>query len=262
MLALIVVTSSFFILFVLIFFTFVNVLKFVEINSTEQRLGFNAEFSQYSIQIIGIILPVIGTWVGTVLAFYFARENFEAAEQAFLRSGKPSRRLVGDFMVPIDMLARFDNFDEQKEESTTIKTIRDIIKSKTIPRAIFLDKEGRVLYILHGDTVDRAIASKLKYRKNDKENEINENTTLKVFLDEIDFDLETTGIQKFREIAKLFRSVSRNGTLLECKKMFDSDPLLQNILVTDTGEKDKEKPLGLITRESLGEAAEDLSETT
>ena len=30
------------------------------------------------------VLPVLGTWVGTVLAFYFARENLEAATSSTL----------------------------------------------------------------------------------------------------------------------------------------------------------------------------------
>src|SRR5215208_905627 len=31
------------------------------------------------------VLPLLGTWVGTVLAFYFARENFQAATESTLR---------------------------------------------------------------------------------------------------------------------------------------------------------------------------------
>src|SRR5438094_8197992 len=32
--------------------------------------------------VLGVLLPVIGAWVGTVLAFYFGRENFEAASKS------------------------------------------------------------------------------------------------------------------------------------------------------------------------------------
>jgi hypothetical protein len=31
------------------------------------------------------VLPLLGTWVGTVLAFYFARENLAAATESTLR---------------------------------------------------------------------------------------------------------------------------------------------------------------------------------
>src|SRR5438094_10043990 len=30
-------------------------------------------------QVLSTVLPVIGTWVGTILAFYFGKENFETA---------------------------------------------------------------------------------------------------------------------------------------------------------------------------------------
>src|SRR5271169_5649077 len=34
------------------------------------------------IQILSTVLPVIGTWVGTVLAFYFSKQNLEAATRS------------------------------------------------------------------------------------------------------------------------------------------------------------------------------------
>ncbi len=38
-----------------------------------------------AITIVNIVLPVITSWVGTILAFYFGRENFEAANQQVLQ---------------------------------------------------------------------------------------------------------------------------------------------------------------------------------
>ena len=40
----------------------------------------NESFGQVK-DILGMLLPVLGTWVGTVLAFYFSKENFIAAAQ-------------------------------------------------------------------------------------------------------------------------------------------------------------------------------------
>src|SRR5262245_15336751 len=42
----------------------------------------NDEFVKNWKDITGILLPVIGTWIGTVLAFYFTKENFEAANRS------------------------------------------------------------------------------------------------------------------------------------------------------------------------------------
>ena len=34
-----------------------------------------------TLTIFNIVLPVFASWVGTILAFYFGRENFESANQ-------------------------------------------------------------------------------------------------------------------------------------------------------------------------------------
>src|SRR5205807_7605252 len=48
------------------------------------------------------VLPLLGTWVGTVLAFYFARENLQDATESTLRlteRGDP-RTPVQQAMIP------------------------------------------------------------------------------------------------------------------------------------------------------------------
>src|SRR5258705_11868852 len=33
-------------------------------------------------ELLNILLPLVGTWMGTILAFYFSRDNFEAANNS------------------------------------------------------------------------------------------------------------------------------------------------------------------------------------
>lgn len=52
------------------------------------------------------ILPLLGTWVGTVLAFYFAKDNFQAASDATRETLKQANVLrddsrVSDLMTPL-----------------------------------------------------------------------------------------------------------------------------------------------------------------
>jgi len=42
----------------------------------------NSGEKQISMQVLTTVLPLIGTWVGTVMAYYFSRENFEAASRS------------------------------------------------------------------------------------------------------------------------------------------------------------------------------------
>ena len=36
----------------------------------------------YAKEILGILLPVASAWMGTIIAYYFSRENFEAATRS------------------------------------------------------------------------------------------------------------------------------------------------------------------------------------
>ena len=42
-------------------------------------------FPNASRMVFNALLPLLGTWVGTVLAYYFSRKNFEAASQSVER---------------------------------------------------------------------------------------------------------------------------------------------------------------------------------
>jgi len=57
------------------------------------------------------VLPLVGTWVGTVLAFYFAKENFEAASRATKEilgiDEKLKSILVSTVMIPISKIDAF-----------------------------------------------------------------------------------------------------------------------------------------------------------
>src|SRR5438093_971982 len=43
------------------------------------------------------VLPLFGTWVGTVLAFYFARENLQSATESVQSAAETTLRLTGRF---------------------------------------------------------------------------------------------------------------------------------------------------------------------
>jgi hypothetical protein len=163
-----------------------------------------------------------------------------AAQDAFVGTGAQNRLLVSNFMLPIGSFASFDNI-EDKEGTLTLKQIRSAIKGKPTARAIFNKKAGRVKYIVHDETIADFLAP-MEQQAGD--------TKLIDFLQK-DF---SENYPKYLDIAVLFRHISRLGSILECKRMFDTTVELQNIVVTETG-GENENPIGLITRERLGEAA-------
>jgi uncharacterized membrane protein YdjX (TVP38/TMEM64 family) len=50
--------------------------------------------SKNAMSVFNIIVPVIAAWVGTVLAFYFGRENFESANKEVRETNQQVRDLV------------------------------------------------------------------------------------------------------------------------------------------------------------------------
>src|SRR6516162_2693960 len=71
--------------------------------------GFAIYFDTHSAKdILTMVLPMIGTWVGTMLAFYFGREQLEAATRsvtAIARELTPEEKLgsikVTEKMIPL-----------------------------------------------------------------------------------------------------------------------------------------------------------------
>src|SRR6266576_4938414 len=60
--------------------TFVSLLAVIILTFVTIRTSDRA--SDTARQVLATVLPLIGTWVGTVLAFYFSKENFEAAARS------------------------------------------------------------------------------------------------------------------------------------------------------------------------------------
>lgn len=103
--------------------------------------------------IFNALLPLISTWVGTVLVFYFGRENFEAASKRYeqiinklspeILGGVTAQQVMIDkfTMVSLDVTdPRMANFSAQK----LLDFLDDVQKSR-LP----ILSGGKVKYIIH-----------------------------------------------------------------------------------------------------------------
>lgn len=59
----------------------------------------DSERANTTMAVFTALLPVVGTWIGTVLAFYFAKENFQAASDATRATLKQAGALTEDTKV-------------------------------------------------------------------------------------------------------------------------------------------------------------------
>src|SRR4029078_1549230 len=192
------------------------------------------QFFDMAKYVLGVLLPVIGAWVGTVLAFYFRQVNFEAASKSaanLVRQLSPREKLqaeaAGKAMMKINEVTSFKVPPDKTEADITIRELIDdgFEKDKSHPRQRLpiLDAEGRGKYVLHRSTIDAFVAP-LK-----RPPEVHESTlSLKDLL-------EDPKIKDY--IVNSFLPLAPDATLADAKDLLDKNPQCLDILVTQDGTK-------------------------
>jgi hypothetical protein len=199
--------------------------------SAPQKMGQFFDISKY---VLGVLLPVIGAWVGTVLAFYFGQVNFEAASrsaQNLVRQLSPREKLqaepAGHAMMKINDVTAFKIPPDKGEADITIRQLIDegFEKDKSQPRQRLpiLDAQGRGKYVLHRSTIDAFVAPK-KHPP-----DVDESTlSLKDLLED----------PKLKDyIINSFMPLAPDATLADAKDLLDKNPQCLDILVTQDGAK-------------------------
>ena len=202
----------------------------IRVPEKEQR----DQFFDIAKYVLGVLLPVIGAWVGTVLAFYFGQVNFEAASRSaanLVRQLSPREKLqaeaAGKAMMKINEVTAFKIPPDKTEADITIRALIDegFEKDKSSPRQRLpvLDAEGRGKYVLHRSTIDAFVAPKKRPP---------------------DVDESTLSLKDLLEDAKLkdyivnsFLPLASDGTLADAKDLLDKNPQCLDILVTQDGTK-------------------------
>lgn len=182
------------------------------------------------------LLPLVGTWVGTILAYYFSKDNFDAATQA-------QRQMVRDLTqerlrtIPVTsaMIAR-PQIDAivlptgQEPGSIVVQTIVDLIKNKKRTRVPILDDGDVAKLVLHQSIVYRFIAESGKTRAEALSG------TLDALLNYSDSQV----------LANAFAFVPRPASLADAKAAMDRTAHAQDVFVTATGQPG-EPVLGWLT---------------
>ena len=113
--------------------------------------------------VLNSVLPLFGTWVGTVLAYYFSRENFEAAsssaERLLTREEKLRSTPVANVMININSIFKISDLSVKVEDIFKQLTKEDkrylpILKPSGALEAL-LYREGLMSYLFDIPDVDR-----------------------------------------------------------------------------------------------------------
>jgi hypothetical protein len=192
------------------------------------------QFFDMAKYVLGVLLPVVGAWVGTVLAFYFGQVNFEAASKSaanLVRQLSPREKLqaeaAGQAMMKINDITTFKIPPDRTEADISIRELIDngFEKDKSRPRQRLpiLDNQGRGKYVLHRSTIDAFVAP------NKRPPDVDESTlSLKDLL-------EDPRIKEY--IVNSFLPLDPHATLADAKDLLDKNPQCLDILVTQDGTK-------------------------
>ncbi len=173
--------------------------------------------------IFNIVLPVYSSWVGTILAFYFGRENFESANQQVrelvqkLTPQQRSKASVTSIMRRLSDLNYFRMPQGQGDQDIQLSVLLDRF-SGLVSRLPILEFDGKPKYMIHQSKLDHYLVSGGK-----KED------TLENFIAEQKSQGFSFGANKG------FVIVSEQISIAEAKLKMESVPSCQDIFVTREG---------------------------
>ncbi|MCX2865246.1 hypothetical protein OOZ63_25800 [Paucibacter sp. PLA-PC-4] len=105
--------------------------------------------------ILALLLPVVGTWIGTVLAFYFGKENFEAgAREARRSAAQPLDSKAVEFAIAFDAIKPIKVKDDADAQALALDNIDLHLKTTTFARAPIITNERLPLYVVHRQPLD------------------------------------------------------------------------------------------------------------
>lgn len=196
----------------------------------------------YVKDVLTIILPLIGTWVGTILAFYFSRENFAAAAQHtanLVRQLTPEQKLqsIAVTEVMLDMSASTTKTLSLKTpgDAATFKLKADIVdallEKNNRNRLPIVDATGKVLYVIHRSFIDKFL---VQYAAGAGVQLAN--ATLQDLLADTNL----------KAVFQSFVVVGKEAKLIAVKQAMDGNPDCSDAFITEDGTKGS-KAVGWIT---------------
>jgi len=111
-------------------------------------------------QVFSAVLPLLGTWVGTVLAFYFARESLQAATDSTTQLiGRPDPHSpVSQVMISYSQIVSHTLRPNEAAESVALVDLLDEMHTVGKHRIPIIHADGSVAYIVHEAAITKFIA--------------------------------------------------------------------------------------------------------
>lgn len=119
--------------------------------------GYYIKCSNDPEQLFNLLLPLISTWIGTLLAFYFGRENFEAATKSYDQLiNKLSPEILDDILIRQVMIDKYTmvslDVNNKLISNFDVKNLRDFLDGINKTRLPILES-NKVKYVIHKSTL-------------------------------------------------------------------------------------------------------------
>lgn len=176
-----------------------------------------------TITIFNTVLPVVASWVGTILAFYFGRENFESANKQVRdimkkTEGVSSKTVnITTIMKPFADMKSYPLSQDKQEDKVKLSELQELLEGK-VNRLPIVDVNNVVKYMIHEASIDKYIAKGG-----------NENNSLADFLKERKSQNVEFGLNH------AFVVVGEKASVLEANAKMDEYPFVRDVFVTRGG---------------------------
>jgi len=206
--------------------------------------------------VFNAILPVTGTWIGTLLAYYFGKANFEAAQKSVTDMAKGISGLdklksipVREKMIPRSSIKILpDLLEGKRDDERLLKDIVAFMEKEKIGRLPLFKSDGAFRAIIHRSAFNDFISRKA----------FGSDSAAVATLRLADLFSD----QKYaRLVQQCVAFVSENATLADAKNAMDHVSVAtadlgncEDAFVTKTGES-KEPVLGWVTNDIIVENA-------
>ncbi|MCR2824947.1 hypothetical protein [Microbacterium sp. zg.Y909] len=191
--------------------------------------------------IFAAVLPLFGTWIGTVLAFYFAKENLQAASDTTLKTLEMSGTFtqetkVKDVMTPLALISPLRRVpDKAAAGSVALRGLYQAMKDSKNSRVPIITNGDIVLMVVHEPDID-----KFAQLEGVKSAELADSETIATL----------RGNEDLKRAVDTFSAVGEGATLGEAREAMNRVPGSKDVFVTSNG-KSSGKILGWLTNSDL-----------
>jgi hypothetical protein len=210
-------------------------------------IGFagDADRSETSRLVFASAVPLLGTWVGTVLAFYFARENLQAAAESQRAATESTMSLVSrlapstpvtSVMIPVSRIDPKEVVsDDQAGRALKLNAVYKRMRDSQRSRVPIFDSTDVALYVVHEPDIDKYLqAAGLSA------DALPDEHTLETLLAD----------PELQKAVRAFTAVGPDADVGAARAKLQADPSLKDIFVT-AGGGIEHKALGWITHSDL-----------